>query len=269
MCSQGGIIREQHLPNENTPHLCLGTKTCKVEEISIGSGKEVYAIFRLVEGKRQQHREENAEECWGKHTSLFHSTLYWEWIWGGAIILNGSSHTFVEGCNYLQKLGGQPILWRRVKSPFLLTKSKAFVRSKKAMYNARFCSRHFSCNCLSEKIMSQPRCRPVTVCALHWVLGARTKDRRADWHPAPDNNYEKKEKNHPPCISQVGMSGHCVLASLTRRAGTLWGLEGQNLEGGTFCLRSSARGAKRPSGGRVWEGGIPPPTVGTFSKIGV
>ena len=32
-------------------------------------------------------------------------------------------------------------------------------------------------------------------------------------------------------------------------------------------------GAKRPSGGRVWEGGmeggIPPPTVGTFSKIRV
>ena len=89
-----------------TPHLCLGTKTCKVEKISIGSGKEVYAIFRLVEGKRQQHREESVKECWGKHASLFHSTLYWEWIWGGTIILNRSSHTFVEGCNYLHKLGG-------------------------------------------------------------------------------------------------------------------------------------------------------------------
>ena len=53
----------------------LRTKTCKVEQITIGSGKEVYAIFRLVEGKRQQHREENAEECWGKHTSLFHYAL--------------------------------------------------------------------------------------------------------------------------------------------------------------------------------------------------
>ena len=28
-------------------------------------------------------------------------------------------------------------------------------------------------------------------------------------------------------------------------------------------------GAKRPSGGRVWDGGYPPPTVGTFSKIRV
>ena len=28
-------------------------------------------------------------------------------------------------------------------------------------------------------------------------------------------------------------------------------------------------GAKRPSGGRVWEEGHPPPTVGTFSKIKV
>ena len=28
-------------------------------------------------------------------------------------------------------------------------------------------------------------------------------------------------------------------------------------------------GAKRPSWRRVWEGGYPPPTVGTFSKIRV
>ena len=28
-------------------------------------------------------------------------------------------------------------------------------------------------------------------------------------------------------------------------------------------------GVKRPSGGKVWEGGIPPRTVGTYSKMRV
>ena len=28
-------------------------------------------------------------------------------------------------------------------------------------------------------------------------------------------------------------------------------------------------GAKRPSGGNVWEGGFPPPTVGRFLNLGV
>ena len=82
--------------------------------------------------------------------------------------MNRFSNTFVEGYNYIQKLGGHPILWRRVKSPFLLTTSKAFVRSKKAMYNDRFCSRHFSCNCLSEKIMSVV---DLPALKLHWTMG--------------------------------------------------------------------------------------------------
>ena len=54
----------------------------------------------------------------------------------------------------LRSLEGHPILWSRVDSPFLLTKSRALVRSIKAMYNGYLCSRHFSCSCPSEKIMS-------------------------------------------------------------------------------------------------------------------
>ena len=51
-----------------------------------------------------------------------------------------------------------------------------------------------------------------------------------------------------------------------RRAGTLLVLEGQNLEGGTFCLRSSARERSDRAGGGC---GRRYPTVGTFSKIRV
>ena len=39
--------------------------------------------------------------------------------------------------------------------------------------------------------------------------------------------------------------------------------------GGGGMIGVPCEGAKRPSGGRVWEGEYPPPTVGTFSKIRV
>ena len=39
---------------------------------------------------------------------------------------------------------GQPIFWRSLKSPLLLTKSKAFVKSMKARYRGICCSWHFS-----------------------------------------------------------------------------------------------------------------------------
>ena len=54
----------------------------------------------------------------------------------------------------LRSVGEHPILCRSVNRPDLLTRSNALVKSMKAMYRGRLCSRHFSCNCLSEKIMS-------------------------------------------------------------------------------------------------------------------
>lgn len=54
----------------------------------------------------------------------------------------------------LRSLDGDPILCRRVNRPFLLIRSKALVGSIKAIYSGFLYSRHFSCSCLSEKIMS-------------------------------------------------------------------------------------------------------------------
>ena len=54
----------------------------------------------------------------------------------------------------LCSLGGQPIFCRRLKSPLLLTRSKAFVRSMKAMYSVCCCSLHFSRSWCIEKIIS-------------------------------------------------------------------------------------------------------------------
>ena len=53
----------------------------------------------------------------------------------------------------LISLAGQNTLSRILSRPSLLTRSKAYVRSVKAIYNDIFCSLHFSCSCFSE-IMS-------------------------------------------------------------------------------------------------------------------
>ena len=54
----------------------------------------------------------------------------------------------------LRSVGGHPIFFKVLNNPSLLTKSKALVRSMKAMYSGSHCSLHFSCSCLREKTMS-------------------------------------------------------------------------------------------------------------------
>merc|ERR1712096_161117 len=54
----------------------------------------------------------------------------------------------------LKRFGGHPIFNNIANSPSLLTRSKALVRSMKAIYKGTFCSLHFSCSCRTEKIIS-------------------------------------------------------------------------------------------------------------------
>ena len=81
--------------------------------------------------------------------------------------------------------GGHPILCRSMNRPDLPTRSNALVRSIKAMYRGRLCSRHFSYSCLRENIMSvvdlsarNPHCasgytRSASVCILFSMTRAK------------------------------------------------------------------------------------------------
>ena len=62
--------------------------------------------------------------------------------------------TFMELAKEGEKFWEQPGLARIFHSPSGLTVSKALVRSTKTAYRPMFCSLHFSCICLSTKIMS-------------------------------------------------------------------------------------------------------------------
>lgn len=82
----------------------------------------------------ESSREKKIPKSAGAGTHpLFHPALEWEWILGGAIVLDDTLHIFMKSF----------ILCSTVKSPLQLTKSKALVRSIKAMHNGRLCSRQF------------------------------------------------------------------------------------------------------------------------------
>ena len=51
----------------------------------------------------------------------------------------------------LKRFGGHQIFNSIANSRSLLTRSKALVRSIKAIKKSRFCSLHFSCSCSTEK----------------------------------------------------------------------------------------------------------------------
>ena len=63
---------------------------------------------------------------------------------------------------------GQPGPARIFHSPLWLTVSKVLVRSTKAAYRPMFCSVHFSCICLSMKILSMVSLLDLNP---HWLSG--------------------------------------------------------------------------------------------------
>ena len=84
------------------------------------------------------------------------------------IVLHLTLLTFIELAENGEKFWGQPRHARVFHSLSWLTVSKAFVRSTKAAYRPMFCSLHFSCICLSTKIMSTV---PLLDLNPHWLSG--------------------------------------------------------------------------------------------------
>ena len=125
-------------------HLGLGSETGQVEEVPVAPGVEEDAIFRLAEGVAQEQREEHAKKCRGQDTSLLHTVLDREGVRGCSVELDCAIHVIMERCDHLEEFWGTSNLSKRAKRPVLLTRSKALVRSMKARYSGRLCSRHFS-----------------------------------------------------------------------------------------------------------------------------
>ena len=71
MSCNGGVISEEHLPDEDFAHLCLGSEASQVEQATIASGVQVDALFGFAEGVTQQQREQDAKKCRREDAPLF------------------------------------------------------------------------------------------------------------------------------------------------------------------------------------------------------
>ena len=106
MSCNGGVISEELLPDEDFAHLCLGSEASQVEQATIASGVQVDALFGFAEGVMQQQGEQDAKKCRREDAPLFDPAFDGEGMRGGAIVLDGAFHFFVEGGDHPQELGG-------------------------------------------------------------------------------------------------------------------------------------------------------------------
>ena len=87
-----GVISEEHLPDEDFPHLCLGSEACQVEQATVASGVLVEALFGFAEGVTQQQGEQDAKKCRHEDAALFDAAFDGEVV-RGAIVLDSAFHS--------------------------------------------------------------------------------------------------------------------------------------------------------------------------------
>ena len=80
---------------------------------------------------------------------MLHATKDVEGVGSGTIVQNCSLHVIMKGLHDAEKVRRTTDVGQNLAD--LLTRSNALVRSMKRGFP---CSLHFSCSCLSEKIMS-------------------------------------------------------------------------------------------------------------------
>ena len=93
----GGIISDEHLPDENFARFCLGSEACQVEQATIAPGVQVDALLRLAEGVAQQQGEQDAKKCRLEDAPLFNAALDGGEVRGGALVLDSTFRFPVKG----------------------------------------------------------------------------------------------------------------------------------------------------------------------------
>ena len=148
------VISKQHVPDENLAYPCLSSETARLKSLpsnrvrrSIPSVVVSNACFSNRPKKPAKGVGARTQPCVtplrisnGFEELSLNCTVPFVSVWKDSIML----------CS----LGWQPIFGRTLNRMSLLTRSNAFVRSRKAMYQGICCSLHFSCSCRREKTMS-------------------------------------------------------------------------------------------------------------------
>ena len=166
MGEKGAVVSKQQLSDEFLDGFRACEETPKVEETAFCSETDVDAVWQVVVCLTEHDAEEDGEQCEGQNASLLDVVGDEEAALQRPIVLHLTLLTFMQLVGDGEKFGGQLRCARIFHSPSQLTVSKALVRSTKAAYRPMFCSLHFSCICLSTKIVSVV---PLLDLNLHWL----------------------------------------------------------------------------------------------------
>jgi hypothetical protein len=109
----------------------------------------------------KKHREEDPKQYRGQDAVLLQAATHRQGLKYTTIETDCTVHVLVKESYYLKESWGHNIFCKRLKSPLLLTRSKALVRSM-VMHSGFCCSRHFSCSWRNEIIstVDQPAMKP-------------------------------------------------------------------------------------------------------------
>ena len=136
---------------------------CIRDRTAVYSEKDVDSVWQVLFCLTEHDAEEDGKQCGGQNVSLLDAVEDGEAARQRPIVLHLTLLIFME---LAEDGGGQPRRVRIFHSPSRLTVSKALVRSTKAAYRPMFYSLHFSCICLSTKIMSAV---PLLDLNPHWL----------------------------------------------------------------------------------------------------
>ena len=149
MGEKGTVVSKQQLSDEFLYGFHAREEMPKVKDTAVCSETDVDAIWQVLFCLTEHDAEEEGEQSGGRNASLLDAFGEGEVERQGPIMLHLTLLTFVELAEDGEKFGGQQRRARIFHCPSRLIVSKALVRSTKAAYRPMFCSRHFSCICLS------------------------------------------------------------------------------------------------------------------------
>ena len=156
MGEKGAVVSKQQLSDEFLVGFRACEETPEVEETAVCLQTDVDAVWQVLFCLKEHDAEEDGEQCGGQNASLPDAVVDGEAARQRPIVLHLTLLTFMEMAEDGEKFGGTA----KARQDFSqsITVSKALVRSTKAAYRPMFCSLHFSCICLSTKIMSLSLC---------------------------------------------------------------------------------------------------------------
>ena len=151
MGEKDAVISKQQLSDEFLDNSQACEETLKVEKTAVCSETDVDVIWQVLFCLTEYDTEEDGEQCGGQNASLLDATGDWKVAQQRPIVLHLTLLTFMELAEDGKKLGGTA----RVHQDFPQSITADSIKGLGQVYgSSMFCSLHFSCICLSTKIMS-------------------------------------------------------------------------------------------------------------------